>query len=922
MARQNVQFIAFNRGIVSRYGLARVDLQRMRYSAEQQTNWIPRVLGSMMLRPGSGYQGYGTYTNAKSLMVPFIKATNDACFIEVSPGFCRFNVAGQFVTRVSVATTVTNGTFSGNITGWTVADQAGATSAYDAPNQLGQTGTGLNDAIAYQQVSVAGGDQPKEHALRILVTRGPVGLRIGTVLGLDDLQEETYLEAGQHSIAFTPNAASFYIYFFNRTAVHTDVSNCTIEPAGQLVLKNIWQSYSLPLLRWDQSADVLYIGDGNFALYQFERRSATSWSLAYYRPTYGPFRTINFSPTQLTPSAINGDITLAASSPTFNPMMAGALFKLSSLGQSTDNVLAGLNQATTPAIRVTGQGPSRAFSFNTIPSAWVGQLRLQVGQTAQGPWTNLGVVPVPTNDFVHNDGDDNQILYYQIIADAYTSGSVEVQMEYGGGSIDGYVRLLTYVDPQTFSAVVLSPLGNTGPTTLWYEGAWSFWRGWPTSNCLFEDRLWWFGLGQYWGSVSDAYKSFDDTVLGDSGPINRTIGKGPVDWVNWGLGLLRLLVGTDGTLVSARSDSLDTPLTPSNFNLKFPITQGAARIAAVNADDLGYFVHRNLTRVYELAFDTSNYIKLDYGATDMTSMCPEVCQPGIVRMAVQRQPDTRIHCVLSDGTVAIMVGEKVEQVTAWVKYDFSAGASGFVEDVMVLPQPGFEDAVWYIVRRTVASSTVRYYEKLSLESECVGGTLNKQADSFVLYSGAPANVLSAAHLIGQHVIVWGDGKDLSPGSSLVGGGAQKTYLVDGAGHVTLDAGVMVSNAVIGLPYQATFEGAKLAYAAQMGSALTQKKRVASIGLILADVHAQGLLYGPGLDRMDPMPEVVRGAIVPYDTVTEGYDDVSVTFPGEWDSDARLWLVAQAPRPCRVLAAVVDQITSEVIDGQSQGPEQG
>lgn len=922
MARQNVQFLAFNRGVVSRYGLARVDLQRMRYSAQQQTNWIPRVLGSMMLRPGSGYLYENTYGNAQSIAVPFIAATDDACFIEVSPGFCRFNVGGNFVSRVAVATAVTNGTFAGNIAGWTVADQVGALSAYDSPNQLGQTGTGLNDAIAYQEVSVAGGDQPKEHALRITVVRGRVGLRIGTVLGLDDLQEETYLDAGQHSIAFTPNAANFYIYFFNRTAVHTDISNCTIEAAGILVLTNVWAADDLPFIRWDQSADVLYVCDGENANYQFERRSMNGWSIVYYRPTNGPFRTINFSPTTITPSDINGDITLSANSPVFNPKMAGALFKLSSLGQSTDNVLGGLSQATTPAIRVTGQGPSRAFSFNTIPDgSWAGQLRLQVGQTAQGPWTNLGVVPVPTNDFVHNDGADNQILFYRIIVSLYTAGTVDVQLEYGGGSIDGYVRLLDYSDPQTFSAVVLSPLGNTVPTTLWYEGAWSFWRGWPTSLCLFEDRLWFFGLGQYWASVADAYTNFDDTTLGDSGPINRTVGKGPVNWINWGLGLLRLLVGTDGTLISARSDSLDTPLTPSNFNLKFPVTQGAARIAAINADDLGYFVHRNRVRVYELAFDTSNYIKLDYGATDMTAMCPEVCEPGIVKITVSRTPDTRIWAVLTDGTMAVMVGEKTEQVTAWIKYDMTP-EGGFIEDVVVLPQPGFEDAVILIVRRVIDGDTVRYYEKFALESECVGATLNKQADCFVTYVGAATNVLSVPHLIGKQVVVWGDGKDFSPGSSVIVGGAQKTYLVDGSGNVTLDVGVTVSNAVIGLPYQATFEGAKLAYAAQMGSALTQKKRVASIGLILADVHAQGLLYGPGLERMDPMPEVVRGAIVPYDTITEDYDDVSVTFPGEWDSDSRLWLVAQAPRPCRVLAAVIDQITSEVVDGQGQGQDQG
>ena len=55
MATEDKTLLAFNRGVISSRGLARVDLDRMAMSAEIQSNFIPRVLGSMMLRQGMEY---------------------------------------------------------------------------------------------------------------------------------------------------------------------------------------------------------------------------------------------------------------------------------------------------------------------------------------------------------------------------------------------------------------------------------------------------------------------------------------------------------------------------------------------------------------------------------------------------------------------------------------------------------------------------------------------------------------------------------------------------------------------------------------------------------------------------------------------------------------------------------------------------
>ena len=53
-------------------------------------------------------------------------------------------------------------------------------------------------------VPVATADFGKEHAVRVVVTQGPVIFRIGSTVGGADVVPQTTLDTGTHSIAFTP----------------------------------------------------------------------------------------------------------------------------------------------------------------------------------------------------------------------------------------------------------------------------------------------------------------------------------------------------------------------------------------------------------------------------------------------------------------------------------------------------------------------------------------------------------------------------------------------------------------------------------------------------------------------------------------------------------------------------------------------
>lgn len=888
MASDNALMLAFNRGLMSRLGLARLDVKRTALAARTMTNWMPRVLGSMMLRPGLEYIST-TRSSAFAIDIPFVRSTTATALLEMSALIMRVIVDEELVTRPSVSSAVTNGTFDANITSWTDADESGATSAWATGGYASLTGTKYNSAILRQTVSVSGADLSVEHALRIVVQRGPIRFRVGSSAGGEQYVSDQLLGAGTHSIAFTPSG-DFHIQIANRSKYAALVSSVAVEAAGIVTLPTPWTADDLRLLRYEQSADVLYVACEGYQQRKIERRSDRSWSVVVYEPLDGPFRAENIDKIRISASATYGDVTLTATDNVFRSTHVGALFRIASVGQFVTETISAEEIFTDP-IKVSGVNTApRSFEVS-ITGTWVGTVTLQRSIGEPGSWSDVKGTTWTSNTtetYGDNLGDGGDIIaYYRIGIKAgdYTSGTATVSLERSAGTITGVVRLTAVASATSASARVVKELGGTASSEVWAEGAWSDYRGWPSSVALYDGRMVWAGVRGIWHSISDAYESFDTiNVKGDAQPISRQIGRGPVDSTNFLIALSRLVLGTDGAEWALRSTTQDEPLTPTSWNIKDISTQGSAAVAPVKIDTSGMFVQRGGVRVYELKFDGG---RADYVTQDLTSVIPEIGEPEIVQMAVQRQPDTRVHCVRSDGTVAILVYESSEEVACWLEFE----TDGEVEAVAVLPG-AVEDEVYYIVKRTINGSTVRYREKWALESQCRGGTANRQADSFIYFPAVGSDTISGLdHLEGETVVVWADGIDM--GSEVVSGGA-----------ITLSESV--DEAIVGLGYTAQWKSARLATIFRDGSSnLGVRKRVAKIGLILADTHAQGLTYGPSFTTLDNMPAVERGKTVDPDYIWTDYDEHAFEFEGEWDSDSRVCLQAAAPRPVTICALVVE-----------------
>jgi hypothetical protein len=790
------------------------------------------------------------------------------------------------VTRQAVNTAITNGSFDVGIAGWTSADEAGAFSGWDmSETSMTLLGTGTNFAIRWQLVTNL--NPGTDHGIRIHIVDGPVLLRIGTTALDDDVYAETALATGWHSIQISP-AGDFYITFKQNLTREAYVGSCEIEAGGIMTLPTPWAEDDLQKIRFDQSGDVLFVACEGHRQQRIERRTNSSWSIVDYLTEDGPFRAVNIGTITLAPTDLTGRTLLTASKPLFNSQLVGALFSITSEGQAVEKIVGALNDATA-SIRVNGVGDDRTFSIDLVSLSATGDTIVLQRSFDNSSWTNVtGKSWVADTSETYADGLDNQIVYYRLLCSVYAAGAPELTLRIGTGAITGICRVVTYSSSTQVGIEVLSAFGSTSPSEIWSEGAWSDYRGYPTSVGFDAGRLCWSGKNGFWGSVPDTFDSFDQNIVGDSAPIIKTIGSGPVDVVNWILSLKRLLLGAQGSEFVCKSTSFDEPLTPTNCNIKVCSGQGSAAVEAVKIDDSGVFIQRGGTRVFQLVLDAST---LDYSTEHLSVLIPEIGLPGIVRAAVQRQPDTRLHCVRSDGTVAVCVFDKVENVLCWVELE----TDGDIEDVTVLPalDGTQDDRVFYVVARSINGATVRYHEEMALESECQGGQFNCQADSFIRYDGSTGggaiSSIPAAHLEGETVYVWADGT--YRGHGVVAGGV-----------VAMPGGTPAMSIITGLTYRARWKSGKLLQLAGGGVAgLSDPKIVEGLGLVMRNVHPKGVRYGPSFDQMSDLPEVEGGKVIDQDVVRENYDQEFFEFGGEWNADSRICLESNAPKPATLQA---------------------
>lgn len=998
MAKVNTHLLAFNAGEVSRIALARIDLARMRMSAECQVNWMPFALGAMMLRPGM-QQLFETKSDAAGHMVDFVYAKDDTAMLHFTANVMRVAINDALISRVAVSTTVGDANFSGS-GAWSTADTTAGCSATVSGGLVLQPSAVGGLARAEQTLTISGADQNKEHGLRIQIDAGPVTVRIGSAAGLSDYLAQTSLDTGTHSLAFTPTGTSAFLQIEARSSSSANgtqaqnvgqqgvtVRSCAIEAAGVMELPTPWGAADLTNLRGGESQgsrsgdEVFLACYGGFQQRIIQRRGtrpgARGWSIVVYKPDTGPFLENPPIVANLTPSAYFANGTLSSDRPYFQTGHVGALFRLFTGGQTNQTVL-GAGGAFTEPIRVSGVGNDRKFNW-AVSGTWAGNIVLQ--RSLVGPLSGFTSVQSNTVNGSYAMDDtgtlNNVVAWYRVgfpRASDYTSGAATVSFTSGSGAFNdattgaatgaggkwGTCRVTGYTSPTQVSIEILDPFSALVPTSNWQEGAFSSVQGYPSSVCFDAGRLYWFGAAALpiVGSEAGRFFSFREEdsagqAIGDSGAILADFGSGPEDRINFAVSLTRLVAGREMAMTSIFANAFSDPITVATVQVKDFDTHGAARLPAVKLGKRAIYAQQDGRRLYECFY---NVPEADMDYEDLTKLNLDLGAPGFVDASGSHQPDKQAFFPRADGQCAVVLRDTREQVSAL----WRIMTLGVIENVRVLPNPsGGGDYIYFIVKRVINGSTKRFVEKLALRENCVGAVLNHQLDCFYAYTGAAVSSVTVSWLPSTLVSVWADGAFIgtatADGSGVVTmpdgethtnivvglAGAATTVTSDGltgsfavgsayngypaeiwadiagtgklthlgavtvsGGNVTLPNGATALKCVAMLGYVAPFQSAKLAYAAEMGSPLNQKKRIDHVGVIGFDMAATSLTYGQRFDELDDMPGIEQGAEVPAGTVWPEYDEPMSEFPGEWDTDARVCFLAQAPNPVKIGALVL------------------
>ena len=533
------------------------------------------------------------------------------------------------------------------------------------------------------------------------------------------------------------------------------------------------------------------------------------------------------------------------------------------------------------------------------------------------------------SQFAYRDQLDNQIVFYRMrITDVTgiffnnTSGnpndSPTLRLSHSGGSTTGIARITGFNRADLVTIQEIEPFAAIGYTTDWDFGSFSAREGYPTSVSTHEGRLWWGRDDQLFGSVSDAFYSFDQSIEGDSAPVIRSLGQNTRQGINWITSGKRMVVGTDDSEIEVRASSFDEPITPLGFAPRVVSTRGTADVQAIVIDGDVIFVQRSRCRLFVMRYGGSNE---EYQSIDLTELHPDVCNGAtIVKIVAQRQPDTRIWCLLSNGKLLCLTYEPLSGVLAWSRHETGAdwrfqGAlsseNGYrtepIKDIVIIPGvAGEEDRLFVVVQRRHQTTL----ERMAQIKDAIGGDPTYLLDSFVDFN--PFNQRTS-------VVPFRFAGNVRDAWAIRADGTIRAFARSGAvsftgGPIFNESNPQYARVVAGFSYRGRWKSSKLLNVNRNGASLLQPQKIDSVSLYLTDVSINGVRMGNSFDSLHGIADRSNGAPLPPDTenakVFSEWNEPASPFNGDFGVDSRICIEIDAPHACRVNALVVNVRTNE------------
>lgn len=560
-----------------------------------------------------------------------------------------------------------------------------------------------------------------------------------------------------------------------------------------------------------------------------ERFGDTAWRIGGITWDFPPMRDENVDEAHtLAVSATTGDgVTLTSSAKLFDARMVGGYFQIAHRRDQSTSKLAFSADGNSSALRFNGR--LDIFIYGT---AWKGDVFLEFSKDGSTNWQTQRswTQPVANMRTISTFVTVEEETFARLRFDRDGAGAATDYgiIEAADSRVVGLVKVRSVLSPTQALVDVVKDVWATTATTLWAEGAYSDYRGWPRAGTVHEQRLYLVGTNdeaeKIRGSQVDGFFNFT-TNSNDDSAVAFVAASRESNALMWAESFGKALVtGSIAEEWSARNydQSVISPSNPPRVERE--TRMGSAPIPAILLGDALMFISNDQRKVLEFSYSFADekHIK-----QDMTQLSEHLFNAGIKQVAVARAPDPVLYCVMKDGGLLSFTYDRNQNVAAWAKH--STG-EGLFESVSVV-YGGNEgvDEVWFIVNRdgdrfieSYHQDTAKFLFDASNEDELC------YMDCSTLVTGAPSTTVSGLNdYDGKEVVVLADGKVVSG-------------LTVASNQITLPQAA--STVRVGLPYTAVYQGLRLDLQLQDGSAQDREQRTAQIALFLH--NSNGLEYNP------------------------------------------------------------------------------
>lgn len=484
---------------------------------------------------------------------------------------------------------------------------------------------------------------------------------------------------------------------------HTSGIFATDLAAGKWVAQNIYEIPSpyaisdVPNLRFEQSADTLYIWHMNYQQMILQRFSDNDWAMSINFSPDGPFRLENIDEgNTLTPSALTGSITLASAKSTFFPSHVGALWQLTNYiqGQTYSGSLTGTGVAAGIPCFTTWR--------ITTHGTWTGQFNVEKSLDGGSTWTVIRSFS-SSNDFnVDTFGTEDPTVdtipfKVRINVTSFSSGTLNVDLTCDAFYQNGIVQITEYSNSQLVSATVLQAIGSTTPTWTWSEGAWSDYRGYPALGRFYQDRLCQSSspsdVDNNWFSRASNYKSYGVfNPIQDSDAISIPLPSRQLNSINGLIAFQQLIAFTSGGswTIQATTGNTLTPETAFQQPEEYYGSAGIIEPIVIGREVIYAEKHKRIVRNISFNLYYNGYL-----GSEVSVLARHLFQDNdILEMQFASYPDNIVYFLRDDGVIVGLTYLKEQEVVAFHHHD----TLGTILSICVIPGESY-DELWVSVQR-------------------------------------------------------------------------------------------------------------------------------------------------------------------------------------------------------------------------------